>query len=209
MVRYGTGGRCPFFMNPREQQEIRRQMRAARRALSRQDLDIAGARLARNLQSLPAYRRARTIGAYLAVGGEMPLQPLILDAWTHGKHVYLPRLRDAHLDFHRYTADTRLRRNRFGIAEPAVTAHSRINPRFIDVVLVPLVAFDDQGNRLGMGGGFYDRSFAFLHDRRCWRRPLLIGIAHEFQHLPALDPAPWDVPLHAAVTDEQVRWFRN
>src|SRR5690606_41529173 len=97
MVRYGTGGRCPFFMNPREQQEIRRQMRAARRALSRQDLDIAGARLARNLQSLPAYRRARTIGAYLAVGGAMPLQPLILDAWPHGKTVAPPSLPDSPL----------------------------------------------------------------------------------------------------------------
>src|SRR5690606_19024564 len=148
-----------------------------------------------------AYQRARTIAAYLAASGEIPLDSVIEHAWMSGKCVFLPRLRGAHLEFHRYTPDTRMQDNRFGIAEPEIRAHSRAPTRFLDIVLVPLVAFDTAGTRLGMGGGFYDRTFAFLRNRRCWRRPLLIGVGHEFQCLSTLPPAPWDVPLHAAVTD--------
>ncbi len=95
-----------------------------------------------------------------------------------------------------------MRKNNFGIAEPG--DRGRILTAELDVVLVPLVGFDDAGNRLGMGGGFYDRHFSFLRSRTHFRRPRLIGVAYEMQRLPKLPTDPWDVPLWAVVTDRGI-----
>ena len=93
-------------------------------------------------------------------------------------------------------------KNRYGIPEPAHPNKARNFPlRSLDLVLMPLVGFDTQGNRLGMGGGYYDRSFAFLHRHSHWRKPHLMGTAYEFQRLSKLDAQPWDVPLDAIVTE--------
>jgi 5-formyltetrahydrofolate cyclo-ligase len=98
----------------------------------------------------------------------------------------------------------RLTRNRFGIPEPALR-HRRIAlPWALDLILVPLVGFDVQCRRLGMGGGFYDRTLAYLRQRRYWRRPRLVGLAHECQRVERLDSRPWDVPLDMVVTEERI-----
>jgi 5-formyltetrahydrofolate cyclo-ligase len=76
--------------------------------------------------------------------------------------------------------------------------------RELDLILLPLVAFDESGQRLGMGGGFFDRSLAFLAWRQHWRKPHLIGLAYDFQKVAALPREPWDVPLDAVVTDQNV-----
>jgi 5-formyltetrahydrofolate cyclo-ligase len=96
------------------------------------------------------------------------------------------------------------RRNRHSIPEPRVQLHRRIDPRLIDIVFVPVVAFDTHGWRLGFGAGFYDRKFAFL--RRGFRRkPILIGVGYEFQRLPQQVAHPWDVLLDYAVTERGVQ----
>jgi 5-formyltetrahydrofolate cyclo-ligase len=76
-----------------------------------------------------------------------------------------------------------------------------VHSRVLDVILMPLVAFDGQGNRLGMGAGYYDRTLAFLRHRRHWRKPRIIGLAYEFQRMPALPAEPWDVPLDGIITE--------
>lgn len=91
--------------------------------------------------------------------------------------------------------------NRFGIPEPPITSGGLLPARQLDLVLVPLLGFDDECNRLGMGGGFYDRTFAFLRFRRHLRRPFLLGFADEAQHVPSLPAKPWDVRLDAVVTN--------
>lgn len=124
-----------------------------------------------------------------------------------GKRVYLPVLvphGENRLWFARYTPDTHLVPNRFGIPEPARAPHRRIAPLALDAVFTPLVAFDPTGHRLGMGGGFYDRSFAYLLRHRRWLRPRLIGLAYDFQCVDRLPAEPWDVPLHAIVTDRSL-----
>ena len=98
----------------------------------------------------------------------------------------------------------RLVRNRFGIPEPSLRQHRIALPWALDVILVPLVGFDSACRRLGMGGGFYDRTLGFLRHRTHWRRPTLIGLAHECQRVAELEAQPWDVPLDMVVTEKRV-----
>ncbi len=114
-----------------------------------------------------------------------------------------PRRNSNRMSFFVHRLEAPLTRNRFGIKEPPLRA-PWINTRALDLVLAPLVAFDDQGNRLGMGGGFYDRHFGNLP--QCLR-PLLVGVAHEVQRARALPAAPWDVPLDGILTEAGWRSF--
>lgn len=189
--------------------EIRRLMRQRRRDLDGSHMQRASERLCRHLFSLPRLHRPRNLAAYLAVQNEIPLDPVIRTAWSLHIPVYLPCLRGGRMEFRRYTPDTPLRANRFGIPEPEPTPGARINARFLDIVLAPLLAFDGNGGRLGTGGGFYDRSFGFLRDRHYWKRPTLIGVAYAFQQVPVLPLAPWDIPLGAVVTDAGTHIFRS
>ena len=139
--------------------------------------------------------------------GEPDLAAVVKDAQTRRKSVYAPVLDGDTLRFARLPAGADLRKNRFGILEPR--GERRIDPRHLDVVLVPLVAFDESGTRLGMGGGYYDRCFHFLNTRSSWVRPKLIGIAYEFQRLQRIHRHSWDVPLWAAVTEKKTYRFHT
>ncbi len=182
-------------------------MRAARGALTIQERRQCAETCARHLLQHSAFRNARRIAAYLPADGERETAPLIERAWEMGKRVYLPVLLPHGVNrlwFARYTPDTQLIRNRFGIAEPARAAHTRVAPLSLDVVLTPLVAFDAHGQRLGMGGGYYDRSFAYQLRHTRWLRPRLIGLAYDFQRQRRLPPQAWDVPLQAIATDQRI-----
>ncbi|MFP5505451.1 MAG: 5-formyltetrahydrofolate cyclo-ligase [Gammaproteobacteria bacterium] len=186
---------------------LRSELRAARRALSPVERRLAAEDCARRLIGHAAFRNARRIAAYLPADGELDTAPLIERAWEMGKQVYLPVLLpqgENRLWFARYTPDTPLHRNRFGIPEPDRAPHTRIAPLALDLVLAPLVGFDARGHRLGMGGGFYDRSFAYLLRHRRWLRPRLIGLAYDFQRLARLPAQAWDVPLHAVATERRI-----
>ena len=106
------------------------------------------------------------------------------------------------MEFRRYARDTRLRPNRYGIGEPQRGAAPRIAARHLDLVLVPLVAVDAHGTRLGTGAGFYDRCLQHLRAGRRWRRPKLIGLSYEFQRVGPLAAGDWDVPLDALLTEK-------
>lgn len=184
---------------------IRRQMRQQRRALSAAEVRRASQALTQRLGNSALFRRSDHIAFYLANDGEMDLGPLIARAWDMGKTCYLPVLSPAfhnRLWFARYTPDTPLVKNCFRIAEPATRWRDARPAWALDLVLTPLVAFDLAGNRLGMGGGFYDRTLAYLHRRQHWRSPQLMGIAYEFQRVETLPHAPWDVPLHGIATEQ-------
>jgi len=188
--------------------QLRQQLRQARRALSATQRRHAAEQAARRLARLPRFRNARRIAAYIASDGELDPMPLVERAWSLGKQVYLPVLLPVggrRLWFAPWEPDDLLLRNRYGIPEPAHAPWTRISPHILDLVLTPLVGFDAQGHRLGMGGGYYDRTFAFLRSHRCWRHPHLIGLAHECQRVEALTPNPWDVPLEGVVTE--TNWY--
>ena len=182
---------------------LRRELRARRRALTARDRAAAARSLARWIALTPFYRRARRIAVYLANDGEIDPGELVRRARAGGRQVFLPVLIDRpwpHLRFAPYPRGALLRPNRFGIPEPAVPRRTLLPARALDLVLLPLVAFDAHGNRLGMGGGYYDRTLAYQRGRT-WRRPRLLGVGYAFQQVAALDPAGWDVPLHGIVTE--------
>ncbi|MCW9058531.1 MAG: 5-formyltetrahydrofolate cyclo-ligase [Gammaproteobacteria bacterium] len=188
--------------------DVRKRLRDARRALSPEQRVAHAEALAWHLARQPLFLTSRRIAAYLPVDSEMDPMPLVWRAWELGKTVYLPVLvpyGHNRLWFAPFREGDPLVRNRFGIAEPLRIHRERANAIELDLVLAPLVGFDARGNRLGMGGGFYDRSFAFLNRRQCWKKPRLIGLAHECQQVPRLDGASWDVPLHAIATEEGLR----
>jgi 5-formyltetrahydrofolate cyclo-ligase len=187
----------------------RQQLRASRRALNDNERLQRSQTLCRRLSRQPLFRNSHKIAAYLPADGEIETQPLIELAWRMKKQVYLPVLTPFlgnRLWFARFKPDTRLVSNRYGIAEPELIHRQRIALHTLDVVLAPLVGFDHSGNRLGMGGGFYDRSFGYLLNRKHWRKPRLIGLAYDFQLMPQLPAQPWDVPLTAVATDSG--WYR-
>lgn len=186
---------------------LRRDLRARRRALTPAEQTDHARRLARRVGALPPFLRARRIAAYLAADGEIDPSLLILQARRRGRRIHLPVLRlgpAPRLWFVEHRRRDPMRPNAFGIPEPARRGRRIRLPQALDLLLIPLVGFDRHCNRMGMGGGFYDRTLAYLRDRRHWRRPLLLGLAHECQRVEHLDPAPWDVPLDLVVTEERV-----
>ncbi len=190
----------------------RKQLRAQRRALTESERQERSASVCRELARQPEFRTSKRIAAYLPTDGEVETAALIELAGNMGKQVYLPVLipyRGNRLWFARYEPGMRLVRNRFGIPEPETVHRQRIAPYALDLVLAPLVGFDHKGHRLGMGGGYYDRSFAYLLRREHWRRPHLIGLAYDFQQLPQLPAHSWDVPLTAVVTDSGWHQFQK
>lgn len=192
-------------MNDRK--SIRREMRARRRAVTPMAAERHARGVARRLLAQGPVRHARHIAVYLPNDGEVSLNPLIRRLWRMHKRCYLPVLFGKRLWFYPYRRHDRLRPNRFAIPEPRVHPRKRRHLAALDVVLTPLVAFDGAGNRLGMGGGFYDRTFAYLGQRRRWRRPIILGVAHAFQEVEALPAQPWDVPLSGIVTERELRLF--
>ena len=189
--------------------DLRRHMRGLRAGLSPAERRAAAETAARTLTASAQYRDARRIAVYVAVDGELDPEPLVALARAAGKEVYLPVLPPSNnrpLVFLPYAADTVLRPNRYRIPEPAPTAEAPLAPVELDLVLAPLVAFDMRGERLGMGAGFYDRSFAFLKQTRT-PHPALIGYAYECQRVEMLDAADWDVPLAGVVTEQRFYAF--
>jgi 5-formyltetrahydrofolate cyclo-ligase len=189
--------------------DLRKEMRHARRNLPIPERHAKARELAARVSDTVLFARSRRIACYLAVGGEMDLASLIRVARTRGKSLYLPVLfpyRHNRLWFAPYDEHTTMAPNRFGILEPRVPRRLLVGPTSLDLVLVPLVAFDQHCNRLGMGGGYYDRTFAYLRHREHWRKPHLLGVAYEFQRVDQLDYEPWDVPLTAVATDQRIHW---
>lgn len=193
-------------MIPDSRRELRRELRAARRALSPLQQRHASRQLFRRLAQHPLFRRSRHIAFYLANDGEIDPALLLMHAQRLGKICYVPVLRrwpSTRMGFQRLTADQRWRSNRFGIAEPEANPRLQTAPWRLDLIMMPLVGFDAQGNRLGMGGGFYDRALAYRLRRRTWTAPRLLGLAHDCQKVPALPVASWDIPLDAIMTDSE------
>lgn len=181
-----------------DRKALRRRFREARRTLSAADQRCHSIRICRHFLSSPLAWRASRIAAYLAIDGEPDLDPLLARLHLMGKRLALPVIaRDGGMDFFAYKVTAPLLPNRFGIMEPTPGAR-HVPTLSLGAVLTPLVAFDANGNRLGMGGGFYDRHFGAMPSRL---RPLLIGVAHESQHAQRLPAASWDVPLDAVLTD--------
>ncbi|WP_433768407.1 5-formyltetrahydrofolate cyclo-ligase [Pseudomonas putida] len=188
--------------------QLRRMLRKARRALTASQQRQAARGLYKQLAQQPLFRRARHISLYLPTDGEIDPRLLLRAAQRRGKATYLPVLSAwprTKMVFQRIRPGEKLKPNRFRILEPRHNLARQRKVWALDLVLLPLVGFDDVGGRLGMGGGFYDRSLAYLARRNDWRKPTLLGLAHECQKVERLAQASWDVPLQGTVTDKA--WY--
>lgn len=174
---------------------LRRRLRSRRRALSAAEQGHHAELICRHLFASALPLRSG-VAAYAAFDGEPDIWPFI----ARHRRCALPVVESAtRMAFRAWRPGAPLRRNRFGIAEPA--AGRPVHPLSLSVALTPLVAFDDAGNRLGMGAGHYDRRFGRA------RRPALVGVAHDLQRVQALPRRDWDVPLDAVVTESGWRCF--
>lgn len=187
--------------------DIRKQIRRQRQQLSDAQRYEATLAITANLAHTPLFRQSRRIAGFIANDGEPSLDPLMQLAWARRKQWHLPIIglpNINHLWFGRYDEGDELTLNRYGIPEPDIALHQTTPAWGLDLVLMPLVAFDEQGNRLGMGKGYYDRTLKFLRHRCHWRKPRLVGIAYEFQRMEQLPFQSWDIPLDAIVTEQSV-----
>ena len=189
----------------RERARVRKEMRRLRRSLDAERRAAGERALWRRILSLGAYRQARTLAVYYAFDGEPSIARVAEAAVRHGKRVYAPVVVGERMQFAPVRPKALLRRNLFGIEEPAL--QQQIDPRRIDLVLTPLVAFDLHGVRLGVGRGYFDRAFAFLRHRKSWTRPKLLGVAWSFQQAERLEAEPWDIPLWGVVTEADFHRF--
>lgn len=193
-----------------DKRELRSRLRKTRVEMTDRARRTAALQLERLAVESGLLLRYRRIGFYLPFGGEMDLMPLLNRALWLGKPCYLPvvparfqRL----LRFSRLTERRSWYHNRFGI--PEHWSPRQLRARQLDLLFLPLVGFDEAGYRLGMGGGFYDASLAYLTRRKAWRKPLLVGVGYEWQKVEKVPHDPWDMPLDAVLTDKRLRWFKR
>jgi len=193
-------------MNPRTR--LRAELRARRRDLDPDTRADAAFAIAHHVSAWLARTRCPRIAAYCAADGEADPGPAMAAARALRRTLYLPvldPLRAGGMAFVRTEAGDPLHPNRFGIPEPQ--GGEAVRAAFLDLVLVPLVAYDGTGHRLGMGAGYYDRCFAFRHARGAWCKPRLIGVAFDFQEVDHIEARAWDVALDGIVTESGMRTF--
>lgn len=180
---------------------LRDRLRALRVAIPAVARIAAAEAVARQLLLLPALQGANTVAGYWAIGGELPLHGLMARLPARTRYC-LPMLQpDRTLRFAAWRTGDAIAVNRYGIPEPA-QATQTLAPDALDVVLLPLLGFARNGHRIGTGGGWYDRSFAFRHAAPA--PPLLIGIGFACQQVDGHAAQDWDVPLDAIVTEREV-----
>lgn len=177
------------------QSAIRQHCLTIRNKLSSAQHRAASLSVCEQIISSDHYRQAQHIAAYLSVGKEIDLQQLIQQALQDGKHIYLPRIAGQEMVFLRHTEQSPLIENRFGILEP-VAESPATQCHLLDLIYLPLVAFDSQGQRIGMGGGYYDRYLNHVKDKAL---PLRIGVAHPQQKVANCLPQTWDIALHSVI----------
>lgn len=177
----------------------RREALAARRALTSPHRRTASRIACNRLTRLPVFRRARHIGIYWPLPSETDPR-FVLEHLRPHQHVYLPRVHGKMLRFVAIGSDAfRHEHGAFGIVEPK-GRHS-YPATHLDLLIMPLAAFDPRAHRIGMGGGFYDRTLAYRTRGAPSRGPYLVGLALEAQRVDAIDVRPWDVALDAVVTE--------
>ena len=180
---------------------LRKSALQARRSLSDDQRDIASTVISNFVIHSHEFFASKTIACYLPCYDEVDPSRIIERAWRAKKRVFVP-VTDPRgkMIFRQLTADTDLYQNYFGLWEPV--SGNLISAQALDLVITPLVAFDSDLHRIGMGGGYYDRYFRFLKHRRKWLHPKLLGIAFDCQEVEKIAPNPWDIPLYQVITEK-------
>lgn len=190
--------------NVENQDEIRRLIRSARRDVSGNARNRWSAEICRRIAETDMFQAAKHVAGFLAFDGEADPIGLMAEAYEQGKKVYVPIIlgRTKPLRFAAWSPHSKLSPNRFGILEPGDSDSNWIDSQDLDFVITPLVAFDKSCNRIGVGGGYYDRSFAFLSEETIEASQVkLVGFAFEMQKVDEIKGNDWDIPLVAVATE--------
>jgi 5-formyltetrahydrofolate cyclo-ligase len=184
------------------QDDARRSGRLARSRLSDEEREYASEIIAEKVVRAAWFQRAKRIACYLPAPDEVNTWTIIARAWRMKKRIFAPVVKkNSKMLFQEITPDTDLWLNQFGIREP--TEGETVAARTLDVVVTPVVAFDSSNNRVGMGGGYFDRSFSFLKHRNLLFHPRLIGVAFDCQKVEQITSNPWDIRLFSTITESE------
>lgn len=183
--------------------EFRRPMREKRRELSQLNIDQASKRVAAQLIYFHPLQDAKKIAHYMPSEGEIDTRFILECTPFRNKEFFLPVLNveAKTLSFYPHPLNAKLVNNQFSIPEPNTLGQKALALENLDIIFIPLVAFDKNGNRLGRGGGYYDRTLAHHKEGK---KPLLIGLAYEFQKMEHIEPEAWDIPLDVIVTENEI-----
>ena len=182
------------------QLEQREHAQHARSCMTDDEKDSASEKIASAVARSSWFSRTHLIGCYLSADSEAGTWSIISRAWRMKKRIFAPVTGiNGQMDFCEVTKDSMLTANRYGLLEPVDGEF--IPSRRLQVVITPLVAFDAEKNRIGMGGGYYDRSFAYLKSRQLLLQPKLIGIAFDCQRVEKIAANPWDIRLYSVITE--------
>ncbi|VAW57115.1 5-formyltetrahydrofolate cyclo-ligase [hydrothermal vent metagenome] len=186
---------------------LRKSLRQQRKTLDKHTQSEHALALDNHIKNSLLFKRSKRIAAYLAADGEIDPSLIIKRALQLNKKIYLPVVSPfgQHLYFAPFTENCKMKLNRYQIAEPDVPPQLWLKPRQLDLILMPLVGFDKSGNRLGMGGGYYDRSFSFCHYRKAAYKPYLIGLAHQLQEVEQLSVQTHDIPMQFIATEQHIQ----
>lgn len=204
-------------------QSIRQSIRLQRRGVPAEVRSTATARICHFFEHLTDFKKANRVAGFLAFDGEADPMQLMVAAVEQGKQVFVPTIlgKDQPLKFIPWYPNVPLKTNRFGIKELDVPQSEWISGNELDFVINPLVAFDRNCHRLGVGGGYYDRTFQFLNSKSSFDqalskdqpvsgRPILAGFAFELQRVESIERKPWDVILDWVITERRIyRRFRS
>ena len=189
---------APIFMSHKKD-KIRNISKSNREALKKDFIKQASSDISQKIITSKYFKDANNIGCYLSTEYEVSTDIIISSAHKTNKNLYVPKIKQGHaMDFVKMTLNSNMVKNRYGIHEPLY--EDIIDANKLDIVLVPIVAFDEKKNRIGMGGGFYDRKFKYIKNTKK-KYPLLIGIAFECQKVKKIKPENWDVKLSTIVTE--------
>jgi 5-formyltetrahydrofolate cyclo-ligase len=186
--------------------QIRNQLRVKRRSLTPRQQRQSADKLASILGTQSFFLRAKRVAVYVSNDGEIDPSVIINICLQCGKQCFLPVLHPLGINrlyFARYHRQTQLVENRYGIAEPSLKQATLAPAWSLDIILVPLVGFDRRGNRMGMGGGYYDRTLAFVTAGNS-PAPTLVGLAHSCQEISSISTQNWDIPLNNIITDREI-----
>lgn len=188
--------------------EIRNDIRRRRLSLDHVEVSRLSKCIAEHVKRSDIIQPMQHVACYLSIKNEPSCSDIISLMWHKDCQVYLPVIdqpESGHMQFADYHSESLLKPNRFHIDEPVSPKHV-VLPEALDIIFLPLVAFDDSGNRLGNGAGYYDKTLAAC---RYSKKPLRIGVAYSFQQVEHLEKKPWDVELHGVVTEKGVNWFKS
>lgn len=181
---------------------VRRSLLQQRKQIKQETNNAHSSIICEKIINSDFYAASKHIAAYISFGGEIDCNKLMQHCMSHPeKTCYLPVIENNQMQFYAYHHTETLTQNQHHFLEPPHHNKLPITPEQIDLIIIPLVAFDTQGNRVGRGAGHYDRFLAPIQQEENRKKPLLIGVAHAFQQVTKITPDQWDIPLDTIITE--------